>query len=467
MLTYDLSQVPKGALYEHLYKYIRNDIKNGVLKAGEKLPSKRTLAKNLGVSTITVESAYAQLMSEGYVYSLPKRGYYISKIDTTAQLPHAERSADIVLPKEKTRYAVDFSNTQTDPSNFPFATWKKLLRETIADNSQALMEKSPTGGVYALKAAIANHLHAFRGMEVDPNQIIVGAGTEYLYGILIQLLGRDKIYCAENPGYQKLPQIYRSQGVECRFANMDEGGISVSGLRRVGADIAHIGPTHQFPTGVTMPVSRRYELLAWASEDDNRFIIEDDYDSEFRLQGKPIPTLQGLDAGSKVVYLNTFAKSLSSTVRISYMVLPVTLVNRFYKELGFYACTVSNFEQFTLARFINEGYFEKHINRMRLYYIRQRQTILDAIGASRLSGRCDIIEQDSGLHVILTLHTNKSDSTLQAALAAHSIHLAALSEYYNVQTPKSSHRFLLSYSNPGHLDTDTLISALNTIADCL
>lgn len=467
MLTYDLSQVPKGALYEHLYKYIRNDIKNGVLKAGEKLPSKRTLAKNLGVSTITVESAYAQLMSEGYVYSLPKRGYYISKIDTTAQLPHAERSADIVLPKENTRYAVDFSNTQTDPSNFPFATWTKLLRETIADNSQALMEKSPAGGVYALKAAIANHLHAFRGMEVDPNQIIVGAGTEYLYSILIQLLGRDKVYCAENPGYQKVPQIYRAQEVECRFADMDECGISVNGLRRVGADIAHIGPTHQFPTGITMPVSRRYELLAWASENDNRFIIEDDYDSEFRLQGKPIPTLQGLDAGSKVVYLNTFSKSLSSTVRISYMVLPVTLVNRFYKELGFYACTVSNFEQFTLARFINEGYFEKHINRMRLYYIRQRQTILDAIGASRLSGRCDIIEQDSGLHAILALHTNKSDSTLQAALAAHSMHLAALSEYYNVQTPKSSHRFLLSYSNPGHLDTDTLISALNTIADCL
>ena len=329
------------------------------------------------------------------------------------------------------------------------------------------MEKSPAGGVYALRAAIANHLHAFRGMEVDPNQIIVGAGTEYLYGILIQLLGRDKIYCAENPGYQKVPQIYRAQGVECRFADMDEGGISVSDLRRVGADIAHIGPTHQFPTGVTMPVSRRYELLAWASEDANRTIIEDDYDSEFRLQGKPIPTLQGLDAGSKVVYLNTFAKSLSSTVRISYMVLPVTLVNRFYKELSFYACTVSNFEQFTLARFINESYFEKHINRMRLYYIRQRQTILDAIGASRLNGRCDIIEQDSGLHAILALHSNKSDSALQAALAAHSIHLAALSEYYNVQPPKSSHRFLLSYSNPGHLDTDTLISALNTIADCL
>lgn len=464
MLTYDLSQVPKGALYEHLYKFIRNDIKNGVLKAGEKLPSKRTLAKNLGVSTITVESAYAQLMSEGYVYSLPKRGYYIAKIDTTAQLPATEKSTPILLPTDNTQYAIDFSNNQTDPSCFPFATWKKLLRETIAENSHALMEKSPAGGVYELREAIANHLHAFRGIEVSPDQIIVGAGTEYLYGLLIQLFGRDKVYCAENPGYKKVPQIYRAQGVECRFADMDESGISVNGLRQVGADIAHIGPTRQFPTGITMPVSRRYELLAWASEDDNRYIIEDDYDSEFRLQGKPIPTLQGLDAGGKVVYLNTFAKSLSSTVRISYMVLPVALANRFYEELGFYACTVSNFEQFTLARFINEGYFEKHINRMRLYYIRQRQAVLDAISASRLNGHCDIIEQDSGPHVILALHTHRSDHAIQNALALHGIHLAALSEYYDIHQPKASHRFLLSYSN---LSTNTLIDALNIIADCL
>lgn len=464
MLTYDLSSVPKGALYEHLYKYIRNDIKNGVLTAGEKLPSKRTLAKNLGVSTITVESAYAQLISEGYVYSLPKRGYYISKINTTVQHTPIDKTADIVLPSDKPHYTIDFSNNQTDPTHFPFATWKKLLRETIAENSHALMEKSPAGGVYELRQAIANHLHAFRGIEVNPDQIIVGAGTEYLYGLLIQLFGRDKTYCAENPGYPKVPQIYRAQGVECHLADMDDDGITVSALRRIGADIAHIGPTHQFPTGITMPVSRRYELLAWASEDPHRYIIEDDYDSEFRLQGKPIPALQGLDAGGKVVYLNTFAKSLSSTVRISYMVLPVALANRFYDQLGFYSCTVSNFEQFTLARFINEGYFEKHINRMRLYYARQRQTVLDAIRASRLHGQCDIIEQDSGLHFILHLHTHQNDTALQAALAASGIHLAALSEYYDMHRPKASHRFILSYSN---LQTDTLLQALNTIADLL
>lgn len=464
MLTYDLSDTSKGALYETLYKNIRDDIKGGALKAGEKLPSKRTLAKNLGVSTITVESAYAQLISEGYVYSLPKRGYYIAKLDAPAKSAPAAKTTDILLPAERPHYHFDFSRTQTSPDQFPFATWKKLLREVIAENSQALMEKSPSGGVLELRRAIAGHLRDFRGIDVHPDQIIVGAGTEYLYSLLIQLLGRDKVYCTENPGYRKIPQIYRAQGVRCHFADMDDQGVTVSGLRAAAADIAHIGPTHQFPTGITMPVSRRYELLAWASEADERTIIEDDYDSEFRLHGRPIPALQSLDASASVIYMNTFAKSLSSTVRISYMVLPVALANRFYENLSFYSCTVSNFEQFTLARFINEGYFEKHINRMRLFYARQRQLVLDAIAACPLAGLCDIIEQDSGLHFLLRLHTHRSDASLAESLAEQGIHLTPLSDYYEANAPSASHQFLLSYAN---LDMNALPDALATVARCL
>ena len=257
MLTYDLTTIKKGELYEALYKMIRDDIKRGTLIAGEKLPSKRALAKNLGVSTITVESAYAQLISEGYVYSLPKRGYYIAKLEAPVRHIPVEKSGHITLPQPRQHYRFDFSLNQTNPAQFPFATWKKLLREVIAEESQALMEKSPSGGVLALRQAIAAHLRDFRGIDVDPGQIIVGAGTEYLYSLLIQLLGRDKVYCTENPGYRKIPQIYRAQGVTCRFAEMDENGISLGGLRAAQAEIAHIGPTHQFPTGITMPVSRR------------------------------------------------------------------------------------------------------------------------------------------------------------------------------------------------------------------
>lgn len=464
MLTYDLTTVPKGELYAALYALIRDDIKSGVLSAGEKLPSKRTLAKNLGVSTITVESAYAQLMSEGYVYSLPKRGYYVAALTAPVRTTQAVTQTAIVLPAGRPHYRFDFSRNQTNPAQFPFATWKKLLREVISEESQALMEKSPSGGVPALRRAIASHLREFRGIDVAPEQIIVGAGTEYLYGLLIQLLGRDKIYCTENPGYRKIPQIYRAQGVTCRFVDMDEHGVSVGGLRQQGADIAHIGPTHQFPTGITMPVSRRYELLAWASEQTGRTIIEDDYDSEFRLHGRPIPALQSLDAAASVIYMNTFAKSLSSTVRISYMVLPPALANRFYDRLSFYSCTVSNFEQFTLARFLEDGHFEKHINRMRLFYARQRQLVLDAIAQSPLAGQCDIIEQDSGLHFLLQLHTRRTDQDLAQCLAQRGIHLSPLSEYYEAHPPAASHRFLLSYAN---IDMAELPNALEEVAQCL
>ena len=465
LLTYDFANVPKGTMYEHLYISIRDDIKAGRLSHGEKLPSKRALAKHLGLSTITVESAYAQLISEGYVYSLPKRGYFVARLEGMTKLtPSHHTTATITLPAKKPSYAMDFSHNQTDPASFPFATWKKLLRETINENAPALMEKPPAGGVLELREAISGHLRAFRGLDVAPEQIIVGAGTEYLYSLLIQLFGRDKIYCVENPGYPKVAQIYQAQGVACCFADMDDYGVSVSALNESGAQIAHVGPTHQFPTGITMPVSRRYELLAWASEDDNRYIIEDDYDSEFRLHGKPIPTLQGLDVSGKVVYLNTFTKSLSSTVRISYMVLPPALANRFYNSLAFYSCTVSNFEQYTLARFIKEGYFEKHINRMRLAYARKRALVMEMIEESPLHGRARIIDEDSGLHFLLILDTQKSDSAIKTALAQKGIHAATISEYNVVPTAAREHAIILSFAN---LDTTLLPQALETLASIL
>ena len=229
------------------------------------------------------------------------------------------------------------------------------------------MENPPCGGIMALRQAIADYLHAFRGMVVNPEQIIVGAGTEYLYGLLIQLLGDDKIYGIENPGYPKIAKIYDSMHVSYSAIDLDEHGVCIYSLEDHQIDIMHLSPSHHFPTGIITPISRRYELLGWASKDENRYIIEDDYDSELRLGGKPIPTLQSIDVSDKVIYMNTFTKTLSSTVRISYMVLPASLTELFYKKLSFYSCTVSNFEQYTLARFMESGSFEKHINRLRNY----------------------------------------------------------------------------------------------------
>lgn len=254
-------------------------------------------------------------------------------------------------------------------------------------------------------------------MTVLPEQIIVGAGTEYLYGLLIQLFGKDKIYAVENPGYRKIPQIYKSWQVPCEYINMDSDGVKVSELEEKKADIVHISPSHHYPTGIVMPISRRYELLGWASKNESHYIIEDDYDSELRLSGQPIPTLQSIDVSDKVIYMNTFTKTLSSTVRISYMILPGQLLDEFYKKLSFYSCTVSNFEQYTLAKFIQEGYFEKHINRLRNYYHSKRDTLITAIRSSRLNESVTISGEEAGVHFLMEIATSQPEETLiQSAL---------------------------------------------------
>lgn len=447
MLTYDF-QKAEGPMYAYVYQCIKEDIIKGNLQPGEKLPSKRTFAHNNGISTITIQNAYDQLISEGYVYTLPKRGYYVAKIEGIRRLPkEAGISLDIHVPEEKENYWADLSNNHMNPDNFPFSVWAKLSRETISKKSSELMEVSPTGGTFELRQAIAEHLKSFRGMLVDPNQIVIGAGTEYLYGVLIQLLGYDKNYCIENPGYQKLAKIYQQHQITCSYGDMDEEGIMPKALEKSKVQIAHICPTHHFPTGITMPASRRYEILAWANEKEGRYIIEDDYDSEFRLSGKPIPTLFGIDACEKVIYMNTFSKSLSPTIRISYMILPAHLANEFYRRLSFYACTVSNFEQYTLAEFIHQGYFEKHINRMRLYYTRQRRQLMDIIKKSPLGEKCEILPNHSGLHFLIKLDTGCSDRKVIERLKKKGIRISSVGEYYVSPNENSRHLFIVNYSN--------------------
>lgn len=447
MLTYvfDNSDTP---LYEQVYKHIKSDIISGILSPGEKLPSKRSFARNNGISTITIQNAYDQLISEGYVFTVPKKGYYVANINEMSRVPAGTSiKLDIKIPEKPAKFRFDLSNNKINPDNFPFSIWAKLLRETMSERSRELMEVSPTGGIYELRAAIADYLKSFRGMLVDPDQIVIGAGTEYLYGLLIQILGKNKKYCIENPGYKKLAQIYKQYHIECGFADIDDSGISVDSLHKSGADIAHISPNHHFPTGITMPANRRYEVLAWANEEAGRYIIEDDYDSEFRANGKPLPTLFSIDACEKVIYMNTFSKSLTPTIRISYMILPVHLANIFYSRLSFYSCTVSNFEQYTLASFIDRGYFEKHINRMRLYYIRQRKRLISCIENSNLKDKCEIIENESGLHFLLRLRTDIPDEVLKEKMKESGIKIQSLSEFYLSDEGVKEHYFIINYSN--------------------
>ncbi len=468
MLTYDLTDenIP---LYEQLYRAIHRDIEDGVLSPGEHMPSRRAFASHLGVSTITVENAYDQLLAEGYLISIPRKGYFIAELPKRPKTQVTEtRLSGFEIPKKK-EYQFDFSSNRVSEDSFPFSIWAKILRETLSENRTELLTIPEPAGIIELRQAIAHHLMSFRGMSVDPNQIVIGAGTEYLYRQIVLLLGRDRSYAVENPGYPKLKQIYDRSNVRTELIEMDEMGARADSLRKSGASVAILSPNHHFPTGITMPASRRYEILAWASESD-RYIIEDDYDSEFRQNGRPLPTLQSMDGMGRVIYMNTFTKSLASTMRIGYMVLPPELVKSYYETMAFYSCTVSTFDQYTLAKFIDRGYFEKHINRMRLQYGRERTEILQILEDS-LGDLCEVEESDSGLHLILKLHTKKDDAEVKKELEEKDIHISAISDYYmNSSDEKSSenvdhsHRFLLNYSN---LDVTELPNMLEALKNAL
>lgn len=442
MLTYNLTATGSDSLYESLYKCIKNDILQGKLCAGEKLPSKRSFAKNLGISVITVENAYGQLSDEGYIYSMPKRGFYVSDIDMVAN-PNtgAKTSADANLFDDSASiacspYFADFSSNQTDSEIFPFTIWTKTVRSVLNDNRIQLMINPPCGGILPLRNAIARYLGDFRGMKVAPHQIIIGAGTEYLYGLLIQLLGKNLIYGVENPGYHKIGKICKSMGVTYRHVDLDESGVSIHELEEKKIDIIHTSPSHHFPTGLVMPVSRRYELLGWAAKKKQHYIIEDDYDSELRLSGKPFPTLQSIDVSGKVIYMNTFTKTLASTVRISYMVLPEDLAKRFYSELSFYSCTVSNFEQYTLAQFMENGSFEKHINRLRNYYQNKRDAILKELKSGSSGKYITIQEEEAGVHFLMHIQSDCTEAEIVEKAKAGGVKLDPLSRYYIKNTEK-------------------------------
>lgn len=458
MLTYSLDNIGNKSIYEYLYMCIKNDILEGKLKVDEQLPSKRALASNLGISILTVENSYAQLMSEGYIYSLPKKGFYVSDISGITRLrpvKHEIKKNSIPEHKEK---IYDISSNKNAEDSFPFSIWAKLMRKAMSENKEELMRVTPSAGALELREAIANHLASFRNMDVQPNQIIIGAGTEYLYGLLIQLLGRDKKYCLENPGYSKIAKIYKNNNVEFSYADMDEDGVTLKSICECNTDVLHICPTHHFPTGITMPVSRRFELLSWAGESKDRYIIEDDYDAEFRMTGRVIPAMQSIDISEKVIYINTFSKTLTPTIRISYMVLPAHLANEFHKKLNFYACTVSNFEQLTLAHFIDEGFFEKHLNRMRIVYQKKRKQLLDILKDSKKY--LDVSESDSGLHLLIRLKTDISDLTIKEELARENININSLSEYYHDEQKRDEHMFVVSYSD---LDVEKFTIALKLI----
>ena len=452
MLTYELKKAPNMPLYEALYRCIRGDILSGKLPAGEKLPSKRALAAHLEVSKITVETASCQLAAEGYIRAREKVGYFVEAVQT---LP----SASVTTAAPSVPSAPNLVDlTANISAKFPFSVWSRLQRQVLLDFGYQLLQPVPHQGVEALRRAIAQHLAGFRGMQVDPDNIIIGAGTDFLYNLLLQLLGQDRSYALEEPGYGKIRRIYDAAGAKSIPAPMDGWGVVPEAITQ--ADILHISPSHHFPTGIITPMSRRQALLQWA-EAGEKWIIEDDYDSEFRFNAHPLQAMYAQRPDSRVIYMNSFSKSLAPSIRIGYMVLPPALMQQFREKLGFYSCTVSAFEQHTLARFISEGHFEKHINRMRKFYRSRRNRLLELLQNCPWANKLTIEEEDAGLHFLLQVDTRMDDDQLEDFCRQLGLRVRCLSRYYFGTPPKASlHKLVINYSGLQDEDLDRLVQIL-------
>lgn len=420
MLTYDLNSRGDKSLYEFLYESIRADIESGAIKPLQKLPSKRVLARHLGVSLITVEGAYSQLIAEGYVFSQQRRGYFAQDLGLGGVLEGDARAGasgqDAGLRRAPRRaqgndspgasaepeghpVRYDFTGARPVAGVFPYSLWAKTMRQVLSRESEAsLIDASRAQGSIELRSAIADYLQGFRGMTVDPDQVVVGAGAQVLYQLLLQLLGRSGAIAVEDPGYPRLTSIYEANDVAVRHIPLDASGVRVDRLRESGAQVLHCMPSHQYPTGTVMSAARRREVLDWASERSGRYVIEDDYDCEFRLAGRPIPALQSIDSAGRVIYANTFTRSLGPAFRFGYMVLPAQLAREFRDRLGFYTNTVSALDQLALARFMREGLYERHVNRLRGHYRKVQALLADVF---RSYGGFSVAALDSGLHFIL------------------------------------------------------------------
>lgn len=457
MLDYNLEQRGEASLYEYVYQQIRDDIVAGRIAAGEHLPSKRAFASHLGISVVTIENAYSQLLAEGYICSKPRRGYYACELPEAPVLASAAEDAD--RDAAPASFGVhDFHGrpeqfAPLSPSALEAARlWQSALRATLtSEDEREIFSPAPAQGTMRLRRAIAHHLRGTRGMNVDPDNIVIGAGAQLLDTMLVQLLGADKIYAVEDPGYLRLTRIYQAMGCEVRHVPLDGEGVTLNALLNTGADVLHLMPSHQYPTGLVTSIARRYALLSWAAERAGRYLIEDDFDCEFRLAGKPIPALASIDAAQSVIYTNTFSKSLSSALRLAYMVLPDELMERFRRELGFYASSVSSVDQVALARLLESGDYERHVNRVRVRAREARDGLTTLLRETFPAGEVSMEHADAGLCCVLAPASENVGDGLIRAIEDVGIPYVSIDDCLwatdGAMTPRTTRRVLIQYDD--------------------
>lgn len=431
-LMIHLNNNSRKPLYEQIYDYIRLNIADGKISCGEKLPSTRFLSKHLQVSRSTVELAYEQLLSEGYIESEPCRGYYASDIsdlyleEGKKRREQQNKQEDMFFQREED-YRIVFSPNRNEFEYFPYNAWRKISKELLAANDPALFYSGEAAGEWELRQAICKYLYHARGVNCSPKQMIVGAGNEYLLMLLAQVLGSKKKVAIENPTYLKAYQTFVNMEYEMLSLTRDDSGIHMDEIREEEPDIVYTMPSHQFPMGTVMPMKRRLELLQWAAEKKGRYIIEDDHDSEFRYKGKPIPSLQGNDANGTVIYIGTFSKSISPAIRVSYMVLPAALLDAYNEKCGFYSSTVPKEQQKVLAAFLNQGYFERYLNKMRGIYRGKHDYFLTLLKKEKWVHK--IYGDQAGMHLLVELNTEIAAQIIVEKAKQKRIRIYALEEY--------------------------------------
>ena len=450
-MTFQLHTGGGSCLYEQIYEHVKKEIREGKLLAGEKLPSTRFLAEYLQVARSTVDYAYGQLLSEGYIESRPCKGYFVCPIEELLLLEEqasGKEGSGGTAEEGRTvsaggtgfltagEDAIDFSPFDIDMSGFPFGVWKKITKNILTYANSDLFARGEAQGDEELRRTIVRYLHSSRGVNCRPEQVIVGAGNDYLLLLLEKILGRHVRIAMENPTYKRSYRMFQSFAYRIATVDMDEYGMRADKLKEAKVSAAYVMPSHQFPTGTVMPIGRRMELLKWADGESDRYLIEDDYDSEFRFRGKPIPALQASDRHGRVIYIGTFSKAIAPAIRISFMVLPDKLLEKYRRDCSFYSCTVSRIDQSILNEFIRDGYFERHLNKMRKIYQAKHELLLECLQPMRkdflISG------ENAGLHLLLTSGRGVPEGELVRKAAQKGLRVYGMSENMVEDAPDSA-----------------------------
>ncbi|SHJ05934.1 PLP-dependent aminotransferase family protein [Desulfosporosinus lacus] len=453
----------KAPLYRQIYDWLKAEIQSKNYKPHDRIPSKRKLSEHLCVSINTIDTAYSQLLDEGYIIAVPKKGYFVCDIDVYHRINVTQQENTLNISMSNLK--IDFSPSDIDHHAFPYKTWRNIFKSCFNEFDHSILKRTMAQGDVNLRRELVAFLHSSRGVNCDERQIVIGAGTESSLRTLSLVLSNNTSIALENPVYRKAYKTFEHMGHAILPIPIDDRGIEIEPLKNLSNVAVYVTPSHQFPLGISMPIGRRVELLNFANEADGRFIIEDDYDSEFRYIRKPLPSLQSIDQNGKVIYVGTFSTSIAPSIRISYMVLPLTLLKNYTKICTEFGSEVSILEQRIVAKFIAEGNYEKHLNKMRKLYKDKRGHLIREL--SIFGNDIKIVGESAGSHLLIKSAISKSENDMRKAATEKGVKVYPISDYFIGQMlEKYENTFLLGYGALSKIEISEGVKLLYDAWNC-